>query len=95
MVGEEEMKITGIRRKEVREKEGKGEGEEKVAFFFFLFFFSIFPRKFALLRAFTSHFRQVTLEYAGPIRAATSYRKAFLLQEPEECGFRDTVLQTE
>lgn len=52
MVGEEEMKITGIRRKEVREKEGKGEGEEKVAFFFFLFFFFHFPKKICPFKSF-------------------------------------------
>lgn len=66
--------------------------EEKVVFFFFFF---IFPRKFTISRAFTSHLKQMILEYAGPMRAVPSYRKAFLLQEPEECGFRGTVLQTE
>ena len=29
------------------------------------------------------------------LRAATSYRKAFLLQEPKECGLRDIIFKTE
>ena len=29
------------------------------------------------------------------LRVATSHRKAFLLQEPKECGLRDTIFKTE
>lgn len=46
-------------------------------------------------RAFISHLKQETLGYAGTVRAAISYNKICLLQESEECGLRDTILETE
>lgn len=74
------------------EREGSARRREKEKKKWLSFFH--LPKKIYHLKELSLHILSRHC-YAGTIPAAISYNKTCLLQELEECGLRDTFLQTE